>query len=282
MTDILPTLRVLMRDTALPRLEFQMLWEQVLGVSRAWLIAHDTDGLTPQAVAHYRALERRRLAGEPMAYVLGEREFMGHRFQVTPDVLIPRPETELLVACALEAVTHRRAPRILDLGTGSGAVAVSLALARPDAQVVATDVSAAALVLASANAARLGAALQCCEGSWYDALATGRVFDVIVSNPPYIAAGDVHLEQGDLRHEPALALTDGADGLQALRAIVSGGRQRLSDGGALFVEHGWDQAPAVREFFHQARFGQVASRPDLAGIPRVSGGVSAISILEQA
>ena len=282
MTDTAHTLRSLQVQTGLPRLEFHMLWEHVLGVSRAWLIAHDTDALTPEAVADFRGLAQRREAGEPMAYLLGWREFMDHRFDVTPEVLIPRPETELLVACALEAVAARPGARILELGTGSGAVAISLALARPDAQVVATDVSQGALAVAQGNAARLRANVQWYAGSWYDVLPAGMAFDAIVSNPPYIAADDAHLQQGDVRFEPRLALTDGADGLQACRAIVAGARRWLNAGGALFVEHGWDQAGAVRELLHQARFEQVESRPDLAGTPRVSGGVSAISLLEEA
>lgn len=275
-------LRTLMGRSSLPRLETQMLWQHVLEVSRAWLIAHDTDPLPDDAIDRYRKLEARRLQGEPMAYIVGEREFMGHVFHVTPSVLIPRPETELLVETALQAMQGRAAPRILDLGAGSGAIAVSIALARPDAVVVATDISDAALKVARANAGRLGASVQFMCGSWYDALPGHADFDVIVSNPPYIAGCDRHLTQGDVRFEPAGALTDGADGLDAFRAIVSGSQSRLRTGGALFFEHGWDQAQAVRHLLEQAGFLRVQTMPDLAGIDRVTGGYLPISIVEKA
>lgn len=297
-----PCLRDLLREDALPRLERQMLWQHVLGVSRAWLIAHDTDPLPSSALARYRALETRRLGGEPMAYILGEREFMGHALRTTPDVLIPRPETELLVACALHAAASRAKAsshgmpaavrggqppspsgaglNLLDLGTGSGAVAIALALACPDARVVATDASQAALEVARDNAARLGAPIDFFSGNWYQALPANMAFDVIVSNPPYIAASDPHLQQGDVRFEPRGALTDGADGLQALHVIVSQAAPRLRAGGGLFVEHGWDQGPAVRALFEQAGFHQIATHPDLAGIGRVTGGHSATTFVE--
>lgn len=265
-------LRTLIANSALPHLETRMLWQHVLGVSRTWLITHDTDPISDDAVKQYRALERRRLAGEPVAYILGEREFMGHMFSVTPDVLIPRPETELLVETALHAVARLQSPKVLDLGTGSGAIAISIALARPDATVVATDISVAALKVARANATRLGASVGFFAGSWYDALATHEDFDVIVSNPPYIAVCDAHLGQGDVRFEPSRALTDGADGLGAIRAIVSGSHHWLRRGGALYLEHGWDQGDAVRQLLQQARFERVRSLPDLAGIDRVTGG----------
>lgn len=275
-------LRTLLGNSALPRLETHMLWQHVLGVSRVWLITHDTDPLPDEAVMRYQQLEKRRLQGEPMAYILGHREFMGHSFQVTPDVLIPRPETELLVETALHAIQDRPAPAVLDLGTGSGAIAISIALARPDATVVATDVSAAALDVARRNARQLGASVSFSQGSWYDALSSNADFDVIVSNPPYIAVCDGHLTQGDVRFEPAGALSDGADGLGALRAIVSDSPSRLRAGGALFVEHGWDQAQAVRHLLQHVRYARITSLPDLAGIERVTGGYLPISILEKA
>ena len=275
-------LRTLMDSSALPRLETRMLWQHVLDVSRAWLIAHDTDPVADDAVMRYQQLEKRRLQGEPMAYILGHREFMGHTFHVTPDVLIPRPETELLVETVLQVIQDQVGSRILDLGTGSGAIAVSIALARPDAAVVATDISAAALDVAARNALQLGASVSFLQGSWYDALSSHADFDVIVSNPPYIAVCDSHLTQGDVRFEPAGALSDGADGLGALRAIVSDSSSRLRAGGALFLEHGWDQAQAVRHLLQQARYTRVHSLPDLAGIERVTGGYLPISILEKA
>ncbi|GAA0512045.1 MULTISPECIES: peptide chain release factor N(5)-glutamine methyltransferase [Pigmentiphaga] len=269
------TARELIAGSGLPLLEARMLLERALGVGRAWLIAHDDEALPDDRAAVFRDWARRRGNGEPMAYLLGEREFMGHDFQVSPAVLIPRPETELLVETALEHLRGRATPRVLDLGTGSGAIAVSIALARPDAAVQATDLSAEALAVAAANASRLGAAVTFARGDWYGALngaAPAPTYDVIVSNPPYIAAADPHLSQGDLRHEPPLALTDRADGLEALRAIVRGAPAWLRPGGALWMEHGWDQAARVRDLLHAAGFAHVESRRDLAGIERISGG----------
>jgi len=266
------TVRDLAAASGLPRLEARMLLEHALGVSRTWLLAHDTDPLPAGACRDFERLAGRRRAGEPMAYLVGRREFMGRDFAVTPDVLIPRPETELLVETALDLAAASPGVRILDLGTGSGAIAVSLALALPRAEIWATDASAPALEVARANAQRLGARLRLRQGDWYAALPPGLRFDLVVSNPPYIAAGDPHLEQGDLRFEPATALTDGADGLAAVRAIVADAPGRLVPGGALWLEHGWDQAEAVRACLAAAGFGGVASRRDLAGIERISGG----------
>lgn len=268
----MPTLRALLREGRLPALEARMLWEHVLGVTRSWLVAHDDEIPEPASLRAYRELESRRLAGEPMAYILGKREFMGREFRVSPAVLIPRPETELLVETAIAALQGRDNPFVLDLGTGSGVIPVSIALARPDAHVVATDLSPEALAVAQGNAERLGARVEFREGSWYEALPPGMVFDVIVSNPPYIPQNDPHLAQGDLRFEPAMALTDGGDGLAAYRQIVPGAPARLRPGGHLFVEHGWDQAAALRELLQAAGFREIHSLPDLAGILRVSGG----------
>jgi release factor glutamine methyltransferase len=256
----------------LPRLEVHLLLRHVLQVPLVWLIAHDTDPMAPQAVEEYRRLLARRLSGEPMAYLMGYREFMSHRFTVAPAVLIPRPETELLVETAVQYLQSLNAPRVLDLGTGSGAVAISIALACPSAMVAATDVSRRALDVARRNATDLSARVEFFLGSWYDSVLGQPSFDVIVSNPPYIAANDPHLERGDLRFEPRPALTDGADGLDALRVIVEGASTRLNSGGVLWVEHGWDQAQAVRDLLRQACFTRVESRPDLAGIERISGG----------
>ncbi|SHH49254.1 peptide chain release factor N(5)-glutamine methyltransferase [Pollutimonas bauzanensis] len=267
------SLRSLSRDSKLPRLEWQMLWQHVLQVPRAWLIAHDTDPLAPEALARFSDLQARRLAGAPMAYLLGRREFMGHDFEVSPAVLIPRPETELLVETGLDYLKGRAAPRVLDLGTGSGAIAVSIALACPAATVLATDLDPDALAVAQANARRLGARVEFLRGNWYHALSGHKGFDLIVSNPPYIAAGDFHLQEGDVRFEPIAALTDGSDGLTALRAIIHGAGPWLAPQGALLVEHGWDQAQAVRQLLRQAGFKQLASLPDLAGIDRVTGGI---------
>lgn len=266
------TLRALGQASPLPRLEQHMLWQFVLNCPRSWLIAHDTDPLPAEAVHRYLQLQARRQAGEPMAYIVGSREFMGHEFHVTPAVLIPRPDTEVLVEAGLQAIAGIHAPRVLDLGTGSGAVAVSLALARPDARVFATDISTDALRVARENARRLGAQITFLQGSWYDVPAEIVDFDLIVSNPPYIHPSDTHLGQGDVRFEPMQALSDGADGLQALRTIVLQGYARLGPAGALFVEHGWQQAADVRALFQQAGFCQVHSIRDLAGIERVTGG----------
>lgn len=267
-----PQLKSLLLDARLPRLEVRMLLEHVLGKPRAWLLAHDTDALAPEVAAAYEALAQRRLAGEPMAYLVGHREFMGHRLRVTPDVLIPRPDTEVLVETALECLAGLSAPAVLDLGTGSGAIAISIALARRDARVMASDVSAAALAVAAGNAWDLAASVRLVEGSWYEAVPAGEGFDLIVSNPPYVASNDPHLEQGDVRFEPRGALTDGAGGLQDLSRIVQGARRHLKRGGSLWLEHGWDQAQAVRDMLAAAGFEAVHSRRDLAGIERISGG----------
>jgi len=262
----------LLHDRHLPRLEVRMLLERALDKPRAWLLAHDTDPAPPAAVDAYQALAARRLAGEPMAYLLGEREFMGHMFRVTPDVLIPRPDTELLAQTAIDAVAQHPGARIVDLGTGSGAIAVSVALACAHAEVSATDRSAAALAVARDNAARLGARVRCLQGDWFGALPPGERFELIVSNPPYIDRADPHLEQGDLRHEPRGALTDEADGLSDLARIAGQAPAWLAPGGALWLEHGWDQAEAVRGLLLRAGLRGVASRRDLAGIERISGG----------
>ena len=272
------TADALLRASPLPALEARLLLMQVLGWRRTTLIARGDEVLDAAPVAAYRALEARRVNGEPIAQIVGAREFYGLDFEVTPDVLIPRPETELLVETALAALDGRAAPRVLDLGTGSGAIAVAIASARPDARVWAVDRSAAALAVAGRNAARLldakrpGGPLTFVAGSWYDALDPALRFDVIVSNPPYIASGDPHLEQGDLRFEPRGALTDEADGLTALRAIVAGASAHLSPGGVLWMEHGYDQAAAVRALLNAHGFAEVRSERDLAGIERITGG----------
>lgn len=266
------TIRETLRDASLPRSELQLLWQHVLGKPRSWLIAHDADTLAEEDVERFLQLRQRRQAGEPMAYLLGEREFMGHAFRVSPAVLIPRPETEHLVEHALAEAGSGRVRRVLDMGTGSGAIAVSIALANPALEVVATDASPEALVLAQDNARRLSANVCFLHGDWYDALEGQARFDMIVSNPPYIDSRDRHLEQGDLRFEPSMALTDGADGLQALRAIVDGAAHWLNPGGSLWLEHGWNQAASVRVMLAGAGFADVKSLTDLAGIERISGG----------
>ena len=267
------TPQTLMQMCGLPRLESRMLLEYVLQKPRAWLLAHDTDGIEPQLAAQFLSLCAERRQGKPMAQLIGYREFMNYRFIVTPDVLIPRPETELLVEAGLQAIASLSvAPAILDLGTGSGAVAISLALLRPDAFVVATDLSVSALSVAQQNAQALGAHIQCWQGSWYEALPPEGRFDLIVSNPPYIAARDPHLTSGDLRFEPVGALTDGADGLSAIRQIIADAGSHLKPGGQLWLEHGYDQAEAVQDLLRGRGFSGIRSLQDLAGIARVTGG----------
>lgn len=257
----------------LPRLEAQMLLAHLLGKSRVWLIAHDDHELTELQREAFERLCERRLAGEPMAYLVGQREFMGLTFEVGPAVLIPRPETELLVQTALDLVAGIDSPRILDLGTGSGAIAVALAYLSENAQLWATDISARALELAQRNAARHDVQIEFLAGSWFDALAsTDLSFDLIVSNPPYIPAGDAHLTEGDLRFEPETALTDAADGLSAYRVLAADARHWLSTGGHLCVEHGFDQGDAVARLFRQAGFETVKTIRDLADHPRVTTG----------
>jgi release factor glutamine methyltransferase len=257
------------------RLDAQLLLAQVLGLgereARAWLRAHDTDLLDEPQHQRFRALLQRRRAGEPVAYLLGRKEFHGLMLQVSPEVLVPRPDTEVLVDWALEALEGRTAPRVLDLGTGSGAIALALAQARPDAVVSAVDFSAQALAVAMSNATRLGLTLRGLQGSWWQALPAGEApFDLVVSNPPYIAEGDPHL--ADLRHEPLLALTSGPDGLDAIRTIVADAPRHLRPGAWLLLEHGHDQADAVQALLHQAGFEAVDSRRDLGGHRRCTGG----------
>jgi release factor glutamine methyltransferase len=255
------------------RLEAQILLCHVIQQPRAYLAAYDRDPILPEQAAAFEVLLQRRLHGEPIAYILGVREFYSLAFKVTPAVLIPRPETELLVELALERLPADRSVRMLDLGTGSGAVAVTLALHRPQVEVVAVDQSAAALEVARENAQRLGTGnLRLFQSDWYSAL-DGEKFDLIVSNPPYIAAADPHLTQGDVRFEPPVALASGADGLDDIRTIIRGATAHLKPGGWLLFEHGYDQAVACRELLAQAGFEQVASAADLASIERVSYGL---------
>lgn len=255
----------------LARIDAQLLLLHALGhagAGRAWLLAHDTDALPADAQARFDALCQRRAAGEPVAYLTGHKGFYGLALQVDARVLDPRPDTETLVDWALEVVAPLRAPRLLDLGTGSGAIALALQHQRPDAQVLAVDASLDALAVAQANAQRLGLAVQFHHGSWLDGVQ--GAFDAIVSNPPYIAAADPHLAA--LTHEPLQALASGEDGLDDIRHIVQQAPAHLLPGGWLLLEHGWDQAPAVHALLVAAGFVQVQSRKDLAGIGRCSGG----------
>ncbi len=263
------TLRQLQAALPLDPLENRILLCHALGLTRVALITQSERALTGDEAARLDALVQRRLGGEPIAYIVGEREFFGLPFRVAPGVLIPRPDTELIVELGLERLPPRG--RLLDMGTGSGAIAVACAHTRKDASVTALDVSEDALAIARDNAAANGAAVRFLRSDWFAALG-GERFDLIASNPPYIAAGDAHLSQGDLRFEPAGALTDGADGLTALRTIVDGAPAHLEAGGWLLLEHGYDQAQAVRALLAARGFIEVQSWRDLAGIERVSGG----------
>ena len=330
--DALRLTTALALDSSGARIEVQSLLQHVLKTSRAWLLAHPEHCLNNSAQAHYAALLQRRLCGEPIAYMLGEREFFGLMFKVTPDVLIPRPETELLVELALERCGRVAAPppgthrppscggipspsatllplpgklpllnplpqageeanekgnslilagegqgrgcafRVLDLGTGSGAIALAIAHARPDSQVLACDASSAALEVARENAQLLGIAnTTFVQSDWFSALDAQR-FDMIVSNPPYIAADDPHLQCGDVCFEPPSALASGDDGLHDIRHIISQAKIHLDRGGWLLLEHGYDQAAQARELLQQNGFDEIFTACDLAGIERVSGG----------
>jgi release factor glutamine methyltransferase len=250
-------------------LENRILLCHALGITRVGLITQSERVLGEAEAAALNSLVERRLQGEPIAYIVGKREFFGLDFRVTDAVLIPRPDTELLVELALERLPPQG--RALDMGTGSGAIAVAIAHTRPDAAVTALDVSAAALDVARANAAANGAPVRFLHSDWFAALGSER-FDLIASNPPYIADGDVHLSQGDLRFEPVGALTDRADGLSALRTIVAGARFHLVPQGWLLMEHGYDQAAQVRQLLAEQGYTEVQSWRDLAGIERASGG----------
>lgn len=255
--------------TGVDRLDAHLLLGHVLGQTRSWLLAND-DALLTDTQAHLADnLLGRRAADEPVAYLVGEKEFHGLTLRVSPAVLVPRPDTETLVDWALELLSHSAQPSVLDMGTGSGAIALALKHSCPVADVTALDVSAEALAIASENAKRLQLDIQLLRSDWWNAVSK-QGFDMIVSNPPYIAGGDAHLAA--LQHEPLLALTPGGDGLEAIRQIVSGASCHLTAGGWLLLEHGYDQAEAVTALLHAAHFNTVTTRHDLAGNPRCTGG----------
>lgn len=254
------------------RREAEILLAHVLGKTRTALFARPEFVPTPQQCAQFGELVQSRRDGRPIAYLVGQRAFWSLDLAVSPAVLIPRAETEVLVEQALVRIPPHAAYAIADLGTGSGAIALALARERPQARVLATDASADALEVARGNASRLGIAnVAFAQGDWCAALGDAR-FDLIVSNPPYLADGDAHLQQGDLRHEPRAALASGADGLDAIRCIVHGAPAHLRSGAWLLLEHGWQQGPAVRELLRDAGFSEVVSVPDLEQRERVSGG----------
>ena len=259
-------------NTRLDRVDAEALLLHVLGQPRGWLFTHGGDALTPEQSSRFDELIARREAGEPVAYLTGSRGFWTLDLEVTPDTLIPRPETELLVELALARIPHGAASRIADLGTGSGAIGLAIASERPSAGVVATDASEAALAVAGRNAQRNDIGnIEFRHGSWYAPLA-GERFDLIASNPPYIENGDPHLVEGDLRFEPMSALASGDDGLDDLRTLVSAAPSRLVVGGWLLVEHGWEQGDAVRALFANAGFSDVETIRDLEGRDRVTLG----------
>ena len=306
-----PTLDDLIRHSQLPRAEARRLLAYLTGQPLTWFMAHGDDPADPDIATRFQALAKRRRAGEPLAYLLGQQEFYGRPFAVSPAVLIPRADTETLVETALEQLARLRRQRcavplsLLELGTGSGIIAITLALEAPDTEVHAVERSPEALAVAQQNAKALGAdRIHWHAGSWWQALAnaTGsheatenaataaqttspitarqgrpteppaRRFDLIVSNPPYIAANDHHLQQGDLRFEPPQALAAGPDGLDDLRIIIGGAPAHLNPGGWLLLEHGYDQETPVQALLRDAGFADVFTRRDLAGQPRVSGG----------
>lgn len=258
----------------LDRLDAQLLLLHALGrpdSDRAWLLAHDGDALPEEAASLFRQLSLRRAAGEPLAYIVGHKEFFGLQLRIDARVLVPRPDTETLVDWALEILAAPGMPTVasvLDLGTGSGAIALALKKTRPMLDMTAVDASADALAVASANASRLGLLVHFVEGSWLENV-SGH-FHVIASNPPYVADGDAHLPA--LAHEPLCALTAGQDGLDDLRSIIDQAPAHLHSQGWLLLEHGHDQAAAVGELLVQRGFGEVQSKADLAGISRCSGG----------
>ncbi len=256
------------------RSEVELLLMHALQISRAKLIAHPQ--LAAQAAGNQVYLEslQRRLGGEPIAYILGKREFYASVFKVSPHVLIPRPETELLVDVALARIDRRRQVSVLDLGTGSGAVAIAIAAHCPNVTITALDVSQAALDVAINNSKRLlkhYQKIRFVQSNWFKQIES-ESFDMIVSNPPYVAAGDRHLYSGDVRFEPQQALVGGRDGLDHLRTIIGQAPWHLAEGGWLLFEHGYDQAAACGELLHQAGFAAVFSGRDLAGHLRVAGG----------
>ncbi|MCG5499926.1 peptide chain release factor N(5)-glutamine methyltransferase [Ectothiorhodospira lacustris] len=258
-----------------PRLEAELLLAHALGRDRGWLYAHGGDTLEdPTALACFRTLVQRRAQGEPVSYLLGCREFWSLNLQVRPGVLIPRPDTETLVEAALSRLPQDLPGRVADLGTGTGAIALALAVERPRCRIIAVDRSPQALAVAIENVERLGLGQQvtCRCGDWFEPLA-GERFDLIVSNPPYIAEADPHLEQGDLRFEPRSALASGPDGLADIRRIVGQAPDHLDPGGGLLLEHGMGQGKAVRELLVQGGFCGVETVQDLGGKDRVTLGI---------
>jgi release factor glutamine methyltransferase len=273
------SVRAAQAQSALVPVDARVLLAHVLGVDHAWLVAHALEPLSRAQADTFFALAKRRRDGEPVAYLTGTREFWGLCLAVTPAVLIPRPETEALVETALARLPADRPTSVLDIGTGCGAIALAIARERPLARLTATDLSSAALDVARGNAVRLGIGnVEFKLSDVYSEIAAPTIdsseggFDLIASNPPYVAVGDPHLAEGDLRFEPAAALASGRDGLDVLKRVIAGAWPRLGDGGALVVEHGHTQSEVVRALFATAGFTDIVAVRDLAGIPRVVAG----------
>lgn len=261
--------------TGVDAIDVELLLTKVLNITRANLKAYPERELSPEEQTTFTSLLDRRIKGEPIAYLIGHKEFWSLDFVITPDVLIPRADTELLVEIALEMLEGKKNLRVLDLGTGSGAIALSIASERPDITVVATDLSAEALQIAKLNAKHFHLTnVEFALGNWFDAIANeaNPIFDMILSNPPYIAKFDPHLSRGDLRFEPNKALVAGLEGMDDLRLIIDQAAKYLAIGGALLVEHGYDQEKSVTEEFLQAGFDNITTYKDLSGIPRVTVG----------
>ena len=269
MTTVASLLANAARD--IPISEARLLLGAAMKQSTVWLLTHGDAAPDHEQSSIFTALLDRRLGGEPIAYLLGYREFYGRDFFVSPAVLIPRPETEMLVDLVKTSVGAGETPSILDLGTGSGCIAISIALLSPQHHVTAVDASMAALQVAIANAKQLKANVEFILSDWYSEV-SGRRFDIIVSNPPYIAVDDAHLQQGDLRFEPSQALSSGQSGLAALQNIIEAAPSYLHPQGMLAVEHGYDQASVVHDLFARSGFCDIAQHQDLAGIVRVSCG----------
>ena len=267
-----PTIDNLIRESGLPRGEAELLLRTVLGCERAHLVAHADDGLEWSNARAVRTWFARRRDGEPISYITRQREFYGLGFHVDPDVLIPRAETELLVDLALERLPGGSPARVLELGTGSGAIAVALASQRRGLKIVATDVSEAALRTARRNALEHAVEIEFVPSDWFESIEPGP-YDLVVSNPPYVAAADPHLERGDLRFEPRLALVGGDDGLACLRKIAEGARRFLRSGGTLLLEHGYDQGETCPALLAELGYAEVADHRDLAGVPRLAAAV---------